>query len=703
MIKFLVCLLPLVAFPASAGIEPPPYDAFAYDVKGDKGPCPITQKELDTVTVNFGDCMKRKFVFRDSNGLYILILHPRFRAEYSAPVTSQIDRGSGLPDVRGLNDISPIALSALGTPIPAPAAHGGRLPSTIVITPVTAAQVLAQLVDSNQMNQLELTLRSQATDLSDAYFALSQDAEEFRSQLNRVIGPESGACDALAGAPGIRPLLDCVTRLGEHIDASDRATQYRGPEPIGCNAAMPAYAWDAAEFDCVVMQIDQRIADLGIVRSRLNEYGFRAVADRIETESEQLVAKLNLFRANLATIRTTVVDFQALQRSASGLHLNTNPGGRQPATPEMISRLRRAEIKKQLKEKYGAVLDEAELNHLATIQERAFDNDVFQQQFERAISRLLDDIARYEADLRGGAGGNAALVPNTQAARAIGSRVRDDAVGLGARVDGLNRAFAQVFTSINNVYFTKSAKPLKRPIDLSTGSGTNRDVFCALKSEEHFTPFRFTLVPAAAPAAAQSAAANPLIAAAANPNLTVTPANLPQNLNKSFDFQMHKFWRANIVGGFVFSSIASKDFAGVTKQSTANGQTTTTIVAGKTNDQQPTAHYLLGFNYYFRPRDTYPKYKPSNGERWMPGLLGGVGLESTKHFFIGPNFEPTLGFDISIGYHYGEQKALPLDVKVGDALSSSSITTRSVMKHGIYGMIGFDLNIFRRFLGAAAR
>src|SRR5260370_17004172 len=95
---------------------------------------------------------------------------------------SQGDRGPGTIGVRGLNGISAINLSTLGTPVP----HGGTPPSAVTVTPLTPAQVLTQLLDQTQMNQPQLTLLAQARDLANAAKVTERDRTELNIQIDRI-------------------------------------------------------------------------------------------------------------------------------------------------------------------------------------------------------------------------------------------------------------------------------------------------------------------------------------------------------------------------------------------------------------------------------------------------------------------------------------------------------------------------------------
>ena len=707
-----ISLLLTLCAAASAATEPPKMFGFVYDAATRRGPCPVSEddyhKLVDLTKAGpkakpgdrllrevFGKavCTAHPFAFKDANGLNLLILNPRFRADYSVTVVTQNQKPDGVVAVRGLTDVTSATVIGQGVPAlqgtPVPVAHGGRQPSSLTIGPMTPSQVLAQLVDESQSGQVLLTLAAQARDLADAEHTLKQDSEEYSKAVKRISPKEAGAdCVGLSGAPSVLGVKNCVANLVTQIELNNNVSftpEYLHP---GCNRPIPdkGQPWVPEEFDCIVTLTDLRIGDLAVIRGRLAEYGFRAVSDKIETESETLVAKLGVFVTNLDLVERTVKDFITLR----------------DATAQALPKVRRAEIKKQLKDKYGSVLDETALNQLADLQEAGVASKDFQENaFHKNVHDLLERIGVWKGRIQS----NAACptcegLPSVETIRARETTVRDAAFDLAGSVDAMNSQFAALFNSINNVYLNKSNPwSTEVAIDLSTGSGGNRDVFCVLQSNELFKPYQFTAT-IQTPAAQQG---GPVVTATPNPVLSATPANLPVNVKQAFDFEMHKFWRANVVSGFVFSSLASRQYAIQTVTVTQNGTPTPQNVPVLANEQIPTAHYLLGISFYLKERDSYMRSKRATAGNWFPGILGGVGLESSKNFFIGPNFEPVMGIDLSIGFHYGEQTALQPQYPLGVALPAGAVAvpTRTVMAKGFYGMIGFDLNIFRRIFGAA--
>lgn len=119
-------------------------------------------------------------------------------------------------------------------------------------------------------------------------------------------------------------------------------------------------------------------------------------------------------------------------------------------------------------------------------------------------------------------------------------------------------------------------------------AGSNREIFAAMKSNETFKPYRFTGV---GPPAGQAPVATP------NPQLTAT---LPICFSTSTRASISRCTNSGM------RTLSRVWFSAPSPATAADG----TLSVG--------ARLLLAF----------------------PGYLSGVGLESTKNFFAGPNFEP---------------------------------------------------------------
>src|SRR5205807_10289872 len=106
-------------------------------------------------------------------------------------------------------------------------------------------------------------------------------------------------------------------------------------------------------------------------------------------------------------------------------------------------------------------------------------------------------------------------------------------------------------------------------------------------------------------------------------------------------FEVHEFDHATVVAQFVFSFLRSNSYSEtpVTPATSpvpggcATGSTAPTCFQIRQTSQRFQPHVLLGIDYYFRPKDSFPKNsttvhpsKPVNDFRVWLGILGGVSL-----------------------------------------------------------------------------
>lgn len=665
--------------------------ALVFDAFTQKGPCALTQKEYDsmagseTALTDQVASRCRTLPFEDGAGYRLIVLHPRFKATYDVTVTAQTDLGSGVLEPRGLADVTPIDLSKIGTPV----AHGGRMPSTLSIPAVTPAQVLELLLDPTRVSSLRVMIDGQVRDLTDGADALDRELKRLSADVDSVIGDRSSKkaeCTPTSGGPTVDGLIACVDAIGKRIVHNTRKGSVV-PPTAACGGA--AIGWSAAEFDCVVNDIDVRIGHLALIRTRLSEFNLLVAADKLDTEAVILRTKIGAFQTNLETILGTLTDLQAV----------VNIKAASTAARGVLREARQILVKKQLKARYGDVMTEAQLNNLAVSAVNAMTNEQIVEATAQQIGKLTNDL-EFDPSAKDDSK-NLPIKVKTLRGRtdAVRSNLAPITQHVAARTADLNTKFATMLADIDNVYLTVADREMKY-IELRTEEkqGTNRIIYAKLTSNEKFRLYVFTGAVQALPAPA--AGSLPLLSVAPSPTFGATLANLPQNIEKTFSIELHRLWRANIVGGIVFSSLAGTDFAIGTKIVDGN-VVRIPIVA---NEQTPSAHYLVGFNYYFVPADSFPGAK-QGAKRWIPGALLGLGLESSKHFFFGLNFEPTLGVDLSAGWHWGEQTALQPGYAAGETVlpdAISTVPTRTVMRSGVYFMIGFDLNIFRRFMGTVA-
>lgn len=708
-----IAAVTFLAVPVVCTAQPAMYYGFVYDARTNCGPMPVTKERFEHYQLDAKDFVcnipKRPWVFKDSEGLTLLVLNPTFVTTYSSGVVKEINRGSGVIEIRGFTDVAAASLAA--TAAAAPVTHGGKAPGSVTITALKASEILSQLIDQSQMNVPLQTLVAQARDLADAGRSVDDDVREFERQMARVQAPGAPTpCGQQLGTPTATSLEACVAKL---IDAIDRSRTCTALGSSGCAVDKDAcvkddpVVWSSESFVCVVQRIDLQISDLKRLRARLDEYAFPAAADRIATETEQLITKLEAFLQNLSVAETTINDFRTMRKEA------LDAGGTARLSGPLAV-IRRSELKKQMKERYGAVLDEAELNLLADAEIKANEAPEFVERFNAATNTLQRAISTFRRQV--GAIGETppepfpgVTVPAITNLRTMASRVAARSSGLIADVDALNQSFAALFQSINGVYFTfrDTKHPINVPLDLKDGSGNNRIVYAAVSSSEKFSPYRFDVVSPVLPPApgVQVGMQTPLFAAPANAGLGVNPAGLTQAPDRPFDFEMHQFWRANIVSGIAFSGISKNDYAVRTRQKTVNGQPQVQSDGQPENEsyiaaagtQSVTAHYFLGFNFYPGHQDTFPGARV----RWWNavGILGGVALDEAQHYFIGMNYEPVIGVDVAAGLHWGRKTVLQDGYQVGDVVPSGDPPTRDEMQGRLFVMVGFDLKIFRAIFG----
>ena len=257
----------------------------------------------------------------------------------------------------------------------------------------------------------------------------------------------------------------------------------------------------------------------------------------------------------------------------------------------------------------------------------------------------------------------------------------------------MNSAFASLFDEFNAVYAQYGdPTPITVAIDLKAGVGSNRMVFGSLSITEHFAPFRFDLPAASATPTLNTPASSSIFSAELVKVATVAEAAIPSTPSRSFSFELHRFWHANVSAGFAFSRVSSPDY--VKRAVTVDGVTTNQIVA---NGQKARSAYIpLGIIFYPQKQDTYPRTGLSR--TW--GIFGGVGIGDASNYFLGGVYEPVPGVNVSAGLHSTQITKLQLGVNPGDTLSDDAeVPMRKVSKVGPYLMFGLDLNIFQTVFG----
>lgn len=177
------------------------------------------------------------------------------------------------------------------------------------------------------------------------------------------------------------------------------------------------------------------------------------------------------------------------------------------------------------------------------------------------------------------------------------------------------------------------------------------------------------------------------------------PTEAKGNLLETYSFSVHQFFRANVVSGFFASSLHDRAY-GVEQIPGSGGQPTQTV-ATVGDVTQPQVHYFVGLNYYFKQRDVFPGALRTS-DYFIPGAFFGYGVDDSKNFLLGPNWETKWGIDVGLGVHIGHETFLRKDIIAGTTPLASSATsppTVSKPKLGTYFSVGFDLSVFKNVFG----
>jgi hypothetical protein len=177
-----------------------------------------------------------------------------------------------------------------------------------------------------------------------------------------------------------------------------------------------------------------------------------------------------------------------------------------------------------------------------------------------------------------------------------------------------------------------------------------------------------------------------------------TASQTQGTLLETDSFNVHQFFRANVVSGFFASTLHNRDY-GVTQIQGTGSQTVTVATVG--NVTQPQLHYFVGLNYYFKQRDLFPGALKTS-DYFIPGGFFGYGLDATNNFLVGPNWETKWGINVGFGAHIGSETFLKKGIVPGTTPLGSNATsppTVSRPKLGTYVSVGFDLSVFKSVFG----
>ncbi len=628
------------------------------------------------------------------------VVNRKFLTDYSVEITGVTtpQRAS----IRGIEEASSLTLGAPS--LIAPPSKGGGAG----ISARNTGDVFNQLLDETQANKPRTALESEYYYLQREVERVNADVLGLQARYDLVMGPHTPilGCEAPLGNQTLTDVAEC---LRDEIDFN--RTDPWLTEPFR----------DEDEFRVINIRAQQWVQSVGALQKQIKRADLVSGVASVESEVAQLEDDVSAFSSNVGATLAAI----ELYSSLTGLAWNndgtpTLPAGalRRDTQVEIRRDQLRAQIQNQLKTSATgaiAVVDDAELNKLVNkyldVMRGAAGGFHVADDAVTALHRILVPIVPPIIPAPG--------IPRTLTAAATDFEdradvLREDSAALLENIQtdvltqiaAVNSLQSELLDRINYIYdHSAIAEPLVKHIDL-TGHSGNLVVYYKIHWVENFARYQ-VVTPivgggdvggnpqvAALPASPAATAASPAPGAVTPPAspATSTPGTPPAgDVVAQGSFEVHAFDRATVVAGFVFSFLHNNSFSA---QRTTNGGNTTYTAVLSSQPFQP--HVLIGVDYYFSPKDTFPTiakgYRPQRSDF---GLLGGVSANSLNNYFFGLAWEPSLGFNFSVGAHSGTETRLQGQSQI----ATSSVPTYDKRITKLFLMAGFDLQIFRKIFG----
>jgi hypothetical protein len=177
-------------------------------------------------------------------------------------------------------------------------------------------------------------------------------------------------------------------------------------------------------------------------------------------------------------------------------------------------------------------------------------------------------------------------------------------------------------------------------------------------------------------------------------------------------FAVHRFYRANVTGGFLASTLHTREYGAATVPELDNmgkpvvGGSGTVFVTVPTVGpvRRPQLHPYVGVLWYFKDQDFFP----GSESRFRGSWLFGTVADEAQSYITGPSLDTKYGVSFGVGVHYGREQFLAPGVTPGTVpgfdgthLSDISKTPPTVNRQrvGAYFSVGFDLTLFKSIFG----
>ena len=599
------------------------------------------------------------------------VYNRKFLTDYNVEIT-----GVTTPQPAVIRGIEEAANLTLGAPslIPPPAKGGG-----IALSPTDAATVLQQLLDETQANKPAAEMESDYQEVLREKNQIELDLAALEKQHHLLADPlqpedplQPGIvnCETIGGAPNLPDVKQCLKNELAAVGSASLA--------------------DEPGFRMINVQVKYLLDTMSALQAMITRANLPATIASLDTEITQFEKNIDTFQANVDAMLGALAVYEGIKSDETARR-----------------ELKRGQLKVYFKSRLGSILDDAELNHLVDTVYDSLKRTGFSVA-NQEVAALSDCLAPKKAAL-------------TRLNTAAPLRARWNSLENGStkdlpqEINDINALQSRLVECINDIYdHSAIPDPLVKQIDLSQYSG-NLIVYYKIHRVENFVryqvvtpvtgagsggnapvatlPTTVATAPAATAPASTAPAAATASATSSTSSATSTPTPPPPgDVVAQGSFEVHEFDRAAVVAGFVFSRLHNNSYSALPTSS--NGTTTYTAVL---SSQPFQPHVLIGVDYYFCPKDSFP----TKGRGYHPklsdfGLLGGVSANALNNYFVGLAWEPTLGFNFGVGAHSGTETRL----QGPPQLASSTVPTYDQRVTKLFFMAGFDLKIFRKIFGS---
>jgi hypothetical protein len=653
----------------------------------------------------------RRFL-RQGRRTELQVFNRKFLTDYSITIdaVTQIQTG---PNIRNLNEAENLTLNPIS--LVTPPSKGG----TEGLTSRTAEKILFDLIDETRATAPEIDLRNDR-----------EVIERERARVDAQLTAFENSYALLANRPGITLLnVNCPTVSGD---------------PAVNSLSL-----------CLGMELDLDSTGLWAARPFSNEPGFV----RVNTRVQDLLAAVNTLGGELASsnLPQRRMDLEAAisQYENDWIVFRGNIQAAQDAVSLAIAMtagdfretLRREQMKNllidKLKQGTPKPLDDAEMNALLDDYEHFYRNTLRRAPVPATTAqpgRIPE--TRWEA-LSILATGYLQDLQNLNPLEAFelrrsAMRTRMD-IELPAAIAGLNAAQSRLLSRVNYIYDQSEVRePLPKQIDISGHPG-NLVVYYTIRRIDNFQ--RYSVAPVQGPSSSTAAAAQgtalPPPAAAAPPaapaasgsatttttaNTTVSPSSSTTAVTSTTtapaasaaapagtvvargSFEVHDLFHANVVAAVAFSTLKDQSVTSQAEPQSCAGTALTpdpncfSAVVRNSFRWAP----IVGLDYYFRPRDSFPRPNWLCPRDWLQclGVMGAASATKANDYFVGPFFEPALGVQFAAGVNFGTRTVLQSPYKANTPVDiTGAFPTNDQRGTGFFVSAGLDLGIFRKVFG----